>query len=310
VNVLTSGMRGTLLYLSHQKNLRKWMETSAEARRLTSRFIAGNTLEDALRVARELRDRRMDASLDHLGENVATEAEARQARDAYLDALRRIAAERLSATISMKVTSLGLDISPDLCRDNTEALVKTAEETGSRIEFDMEDARYTDRNLALVREMHERHGGHVRAVIQAYLYRSEADIEDLNRRGIPVRLCKGAYQESPSIAWPNKPDVDNNFVRLMKTLIDRGTLPAIATHDEAMVGQAIAYVKANRIEPDRFEFQMLYGVGRRLQQQIVNRGYRLRVYIPYGSAWFPYFMRRMAERPANVFFIARQLLRD
>ncbi len=303
-------MRGTLLYLSHQKNLRKWMETSAEARRLTSRFIAGNTLEDALRVARELRARRMDASLDHLGENVSTEAEARQARDAYLDALRRIAAERLSATISMKVTSLGLDISQDLCRENTEALVKTAQETGSRIEFDMEDARYTDRNLALVREMHERHGGYVRAVIQAYLYRSEADIEDLNRRGIPVRLCKGAYHESASIAWPNKPDVDNNFVRLMKALFDRGTLPAIATHDEAMVGQAIAYVKANRIEPDRFEFQMLYGVGRKLQQQIVDRGYRLRVYVPYGSAWFPYFMRRMAERPANVFFIARQLLRD
>jgi proline dehydrogenase len=302
-------MRGTFLYLSQQKNLRRWMETSPEARKLTSRFIAGMTLGDGLRVARELQSEGMLTSLDHLGENVTTEAEACSARDAYLEALRRLAEARLPATISMKVTSLGLDISPELCRDNTDSLVRLARDTGSRIEFDMEDATYTDRNLTLVREMHTLYPGHVRAVIQAYLYRSEADIDDLSRRGIPVRLCKGAYREPPAVAWPGKADVDNNFVKLMKLLFDKGTHPAIATHDEAMIAQTLAYVSSRKTSPEAFEFQMLYGVGRQHHLRILSRNYRLRQYVPYGSAWYPYFMRRLAERPANVLFLVKNLAR-
>ena len=285
------------------------METSPQARKLTARFIAGLRLEDALRVAGELRGQGILSSLDHLGENVTTVSEAVAARDACLNALSALAAARLPSTVSMKVTSLGLDLSPDLCRDNTDALVRAAKEQGTRIEFDMEDSSYTDRNLALVYEMHDRHGDHVRAVIQAYLYRSEADIQELCRRRIPVRLCKGAYREPPSVAWPNKADVDNNFVKLMKILFDNGHHPAIATHDEAIVGQAIATIRQRNIAPERFEFQMLYGVGRPVQQTVRARGFPLRLYVPYGAAWYPYFMRRLAERPANVVFLAKNALK-
>jgi proline dehydrogenase len=284
------------------------METSPQARALTSRFIAGLQLDDAIRVASELAWRGFDSSLDHLGENVKTEAEARAARDAHLSGLRRISETGLPSTISAKLTSLGLDISRDLCRENADALLMEAKSVGTRVEFDMEDSSYTDRTLEIVYELRERHGDRVRAVIQAYLYRSEGDVEELCRRGIPVRLCKGAYKEPPSVAWPNKTDVDRNFIKLMKLLFEKCGCPAIATHDEAIIGQALTYVRSHDIAPEQFEFQMLYGVRRKLQQQIVDRGFRVRLYVPYGAAWYPYFMRRLAERPANVLFLARSLL--
>lgn len=309
MSAFISGMRGAFLFLSRQKGLRKWMETSPKAEALTRRFIAGMTLNDGLRVARELDSQGMLSSLDRLGENVATEAEARAARDEYLEALRRIAELNLPTTVSMKLTSVGLDISPALCRENCEAIVQLARQTGNRIEFDMEDATYTDRTLELLYDLHSLVPGHVRSVIQAYLYRSEADIEELCRRGIPVRLCKGAYREPPSVAWPDKSDVDNNFVKLMKLLFEKGTHPAIATHDENMIGQTVACAKQRGAPPDSFEFQMLYGVGRHLHAEIRSRGYKIRQYVPYGSAWYPYFMRRLAERPANVLFLARNLAR-
>ena len=298
--------RGAFLYLSRQKQLRQWMETSSLARQLTARFIAGLRLEDAIRVATELQRRGMGSSLDYLGENVTNLEAAAQARDAYLAAIRTV--YPLQATVSMKITALGLDISEEACRSNTDALVRLACDTGSRVEFDMEDSSYTDRNLRLVHEMHERHGGGVRAVIQAYLYRSESDIHSLCDHGIPVRLCKGAYREPPSVAYPQKADVDANYVRLMKLLFERGKFPAIATHDDAMIGQTLQYVRERRIRSDAFEFQMLYGVRRDLQESIATQGYQLRLYVPYGEAWYPYFMRRLAERPANVLFIARSML--
>jgi proline dehydrogenase len=285
------------------------METSPSARKLTGRFIAGLTLEDGLRVARELAQRGTLTSLDHLGENVTTAEAARAARDAYLEALKRIADSGLPATISMKLTSVGLDLSDDLCRENADQIVSLAKSIGTRVEFDMEDSTYTDRTLRLIHALHDKYGS-VRAVIQAYLYRAEADVEELSRRGIPVRLCKGAYKEPPEVAWPSKDDVDRNFVKLMYILFDRGTYPAMATHDDAIVGQAYEYIKRRGIRREQFEFQMLYGVRRALQQQVLARGYQLRLYVPYGSAWYPYFMRRLAERPANVMFIARSILSD
>ena len=303
-------MRGAFLYLSRQKNLRRWMETSPQARKLTSRFIAGLELEDAIRVAKELAAHGIWSSLDHLGENVRTEAEARTACESYVKALRRIAEAGLASTISVKLTALGLDVSESLSRENAGSLVSAAKEIGTRVEFDMEDSTYTDRTLATVYELRDRYGDHVRAVIQAYLYRSEADIAELCRRRIPVRLCKGAYKEPASIAWPDKTSVDQNFVRLMKVLFETGTYPAIATHDEAIVGQAIAHIQSRKIASADFEFQMLYGIRRRLQQQITTRGFRLRLYVPYGTAWYPYFMRRLAERPANALFVAKTLLQD
>lgn len=300
--------RGLFLYFSRQKSVRRWAETSPAAARFTSRFVAGLTLDDAIRVARGLKTEGVLASLDYLGENVRTVDEARHAREAYTHAIERIAAEQLEATVSMKVTSLGLDISEQVCRENTEALVRAARNTGSRVEFDMEDSSYTDRNLALVRTMHESYGS-VRAVIQAYLYRSNSDVEDLNARGVPIRLCKGAYREPPAIAWPAKADVDANYVELLRLLFANGSYPAIATHDDAMVEAALRFVKEQKIATSDFEFQMLYGVRRDLQTRLTREGYRLRLYVPYGAAWYPYFMRRLAERPANVWFIAKSLLR-
>lgn len=299
-------LRGAFLYLSRQARLRRWMETSPVAGRLTRRFIAGMELEDAVRVASELQRSGMMASLDYLGENVRSLSEAEQARDAYLAAIRTV--YPLHGTVSMKLTALGLDLSEEACTANTERLVRLAAETGARVEMDMEDSSYTDRNLRIVHAMQSRYHGGVRAVIQAYLYRSEADIHELCRREIPVRLCKGAYQEPATIAFPQKADVDANYVKLMKLLFDKGTYPAIATHDDAMIAEALRYIRERRVRTESFEFQMLYGVRRDLQERIVKEGFRLRLYVPYGAAWYPYFMRRLAERPANVWFLARSLM--
>ena len=310
MSAFVSGMRGAFLYLSRQRTLRRYMETSGQAQRLTSRFVAGLELEDGLEVAGQLRSRGIYSSLDHLGENVSTEAEAASGRDAYLGALDAIAAAGLPSTVSVKVTSLGLDISPELCMANTEAIVRKAAMTGSLVECDMEDSSYTDRTLDIVHEMQRRYPGRVRAVIQAYLYRSEGDIDDLNARQIPVRLCKGAYREPAAVAWQEKHEVDASYVKLMKKLLDHGEYPAIASHDDAILREALAHVSSRRIDPDAFEFQMLYGVRRKLQRQVVAKGFRLRLYVPYGQAWYPYFMRRLAERPANVLFVARSLVGD
>ncbi len=283
------------------------METSRLARPLTTRFIAGLTLEDALRVATERKRDGMLASLDYLGENVTTLEEAAKACDAYVAAIRAVSP--LQGTVSMKQTALGLDISEEACRANCEKLVRLALEVGSRVEMDMEDSSYTERSLKIVHEMHKKHPGGVRAVIQAYLYRSEADIHRLCDAGIPVRLCKGAYNEPASVAFPEKTDVDANYVKLMKVLFDRGTYPAIATHDDKMIAATLAYVQERGIRTDQFEFEMLLGVRRSLQKQVVSDGYRLRLYVPYGAAWYPYFMRRLAERPANVLFLARNFFK-
>jgi proline dehydrogenase len=285
------------------------METSSTAHTLTKRFVAGLTLDDALRVAEQLRKDSISSSLDHLGENVKTLDEAAAASNAYLSALDQIAARGLDATVSMKVTALGLDLSEEACMANTEALVRRAVELGTRIEMDMESSEYTDRNLRILTAMHDKYGRGVRAVIQAYLYRSADDIDMLCSNRIPVRLVKGAYSEPAELAYPDKHDVDENYVRLMKVLFDHGTYPAIATHDEAIVNEAIRYVRERGIAADQFEFQMLYGIRRALQQRIVDEGFRLRLYVPYGSAWYPYFMRRLAERPANVLFLAKNLIR-
>ena len=284
------------------------METSPAAERLTARFIAGNSLDRELAVCQSLNAERILATLDHLGESVTSLAEAEGSRDCYLAALDEIAARSLKATVSIKLTQLGLDFSESDCRANVERLVQRAKEIGSAVEIDMESSAYVDRTLALVHDLNARYGS-VRAVIQAYLYRSESDIENLNKAKIPVRLCKGAYKEPSDIAYPAKKDVDRNYVHLMTRLFDEGVNPAIASHDEKIIQQALAHVKARNIEADRFEFQMLYGISRDLQRRLVQAGYRLRLYVPYGDAWYPYFMRRLAERPANVIFLARNLVK-
>ena len=285
------------------------METSPAADRLTSRFIAGHTLEREIAVCQRLNRDGYLASLDHLGESVTSLEEAENSRECYLNALDRIAELNLQATVSVKLTQLGLDFSASECESNVDRLVARAKEIGSTVEIDMESSAYVDRTLALVECMHARYG-HVRAVIQAYLYRSHSDIENLCRLKIPVRLCKGAYKEPSDVAFPRKPDVDKNYVQLIETLLHDGVNPAIASHDERIVRHAIETVKELKLAADRFEFQMLYGIRRDLQKRLTGEGYSLRLYVPYGDAWYPYFMRRLAERPANVLFLARNLLKS
>ncbi len=286
------------------------MENSPLSRRLTSRFIAGSALEEGIRVLRQLAREQVSGTLDFLGENVTSLAEAARSRDCYLEALAEIERAELPATVSIKLTQFGLDFSEEACRENVAVLVDRAKRMNSRIEIDMESSDYTDRTLQLVRQLHDQFGGHVRAVIQAYLYRSEADIGMLSERRIPIRLCKGAYREPAEVAFPRKSEVDANYVKLMKLLLEQGTYPGIASHDEKIIREALRYIREQKVGADRFEFQMLYGIRRDLQRELVQQGFRLRLYVPYGHAWYPYFMRRLAERPANVLFLARNLLRN
>ena len=286
------------------------MERSPLSRKFTSRFIAGSTLADGIRVLKNLSAERISGTLDFLGENVKSLDEAAQSRDSYLAALTEIDRAHLPATVSIKLTQFGLDFSEDACCANLEALVARAASINSRVEIDMESSDYTDRTLKMVRHLEDRFPGHVRAVIQAYLYRSEADIRMLSERKIPVRLCKGAYNEPPAVAFAGKAEVDRNYSKLMILLFQQGTYPAIASHDEKIIRQALRHIQEQKIPADRFEFQMLYGIRRDLQRELVAQGFRLRLYVPYGDAWYPYFMRRLAERPANVLFLARNLLRS
>lgn len=286
------------------------MENSSFSRKLTSRFVAGRSLDDGMNVINGLASEKIAATLDFLGENVRSLEEAGKSRDSYLAALAAIARAGIPATVSLKLTQFGLDFSEQACRQNVEALAVQAQAMNSRIEIDMESSEYTDRTLDLVRFIQQRYPAHVRAVIQAYLYRSEGDIQQLSDQKIPVRLCKGAYRESAEFAYPRKADVDQNYVRLVKLLLDNGTDPAIASHDEQMINAALEHARLHKVPPEKFEFQMLYGIRRDLQRRIVSSGYRLRLYVPYGDAWYPYFMRRLAERPANVLFLAKNLLRN
>lgn len=286
------------------------MENSKLWRRLTSRFVAGQTLTEGIRVLERLSKERISGTLDFLGENVTSLDEATKSRDSYVSALAEIQRANLAATVSIKLTQFGLDFSEEACRNNVVTLLERAAAIRSRVEIDMESSEYTDRTLRMVTELHDRFPGHVRAVIQAYLYRSESDIRMLSERKIPVRLCKGAYREPPSVAFPHKADVDANYEKLMKLLLNEGTYPAIASHDENMIRQALRHVQEQKIPRDRFEFQMLYGIRRDLQRQLVAQDFWLRLYVPYGDAWYPYFMRRLAERPANVLFLAKHVIRS
>jgi len=302
-------LRSALLYLSGQPSLRRWTETSSLADRMTKRFVAGQTLDDELSVCQRLNRENILATVDYLGENVRSLDEAQQSRDTYLRAQQEIHARSIGATVSIKLTQFGLDFSREACLANVEPLVSQAKEMGSRVEIDMEASAYVDRTLDIVCQLHDRYGC-VRAVIQSYLFRSEKDVEMLNGRKIPIRLCKGAYKEPPEVAFPKKTDVDAAYVRLMEKMLSSGTDPAIASHDEKIVRLAQRYIQEKNIAQDRFEFQMLFGIRRDLQKELVAAGYRLRLYVPYGNAWYPYFMRRLAERPANVLFLARNLMRS
>lgn len=301
-------LRQLFLSLSRQRALRRWMETSPLSSKFTRRFIAGLTIDDEVEACRRLNGEHLLTTMDRLGENVTSRAEAERSRDAYLNVLDRIAREGLNSTVSVKLTQLGLDFGEEFCLALVRELARKAKQTGSEIEIDMESSAYVDRTLDIVAKLHE-DSASVRAVVQSYLRRTDADVKRLNELRIPVRLVKGAYDEPHTVAFPDKREVNANFIRLMKLLMDRGPYPAIATHDEHIVGEALRYAHERKMPKDRFEFQMLYGIRRDLQRNLVSEGYRVRIYVPYGEAWYPYFMRRLAERPSNVLFVVRNLFR-
>lgn len=301
-------MRALLIFLSQSKLLAKLVTGNPVSRRMSRRFVAGEELAEAVAAARACNVAGMTVSLDHLGENVSTEAEARRARDAYLENFDRIAAEKLDANVSLKLTQLGLELSDDFCFSLLESVVDRASSRGNFLRIDMEGSSYTARTIALVKRARAKYD-RVGTVIQAYLYRSEQDIRDLLAIGCRIRLCKGAYREPASIAFPKKEDVDQNYVRLMQLLLPSSIYHGIATHDPRMIDATVDFAAKQGIGKDAFEFQMLYGIRTDLQQQLVRDGFRMRVYIPYGTEWFPYFMRRLAERPANVLFFVRSLFR-
>jgi proline dehydrogenase len=304
-------LRSTFIALSRNSRLRHFAETSSLGRRMSSRFVAGFRLDDALTAASTLNAQGLSVTLDSLGENVSTPAEARESAQVYHQLLDSIGNSHLDANVSLKLTQMGMDLSPDLAEEIVSGLVDHAVQTNSFVRVDMEGSGYTQATIDLVRRLHAKAGnrGHVGIVIQSYLRRSAQDIATLLADRIRIRLCKGAYQEPPTRAFPDKKDVDSNYVALTRILLTSGVFHGIATHDEAMIGATKQFARENAVDPATFEFQMLYGVRRDLQRSLVNDGYKVRVYVPFGDEWYPYFMRRLAERPANVVFIARQMLR-
>ena len=307
-------LRALFITLSESRWLRRVAERSAVGQRLSSRFVAGTQVEDALRITRKVNQSGQSVSVDNLGENVTNAEEARASAQLYHEMLDEIARRQLNANVSLKLTHMGLDVDETLARDLVTGLVKKAASFDPRnfVRVDMEGSPYTQRTLDFVHELHRMPGnaGCVGAVIQSYMRSAEADIEKLLAEGIRIRLCKGAYKEPEDIAFQKKAEVDANYVRLMKVLMKSGVYHGLATHDEQIINQAKAFAITENIPRDAFEFQMLHGIRRDLQRSLVREGWRMRVYIPFGTEWYPYFMRRLAERPANLFFLARNLLRS
>jgi len=301
-------IRALLLELAHSKGLARWVTSNGMSRRMSRRFVAGEELGDAVAAARACNRAGMMVTLDYLGENVSSAEDAWRACDTYLGIFDRIAREKLDANVSLKLTQLGLDLGEEFCQGLVEEIVARAAGYGNFVRIDMEGSAYTERTIELAKRVRAKNAA-VGVVIQSYLHRSEQDVKDLLGIGCRIRLCKGAYKEPPEIAFPEKAEVDANYVQLMQLLLRSGIYHGIATHDPRGIAATREFAAQHGIAKDQFEFQMLYGIRTDLQQELVRNGYRMRIYIPYGRDWFPYFMRRLAERPANVTFFLRNLFR-
>ncbi len=304
-------MRQGLLWLSERQDIFDFVRRNGLARKFAARFVAGETVDTGVEAALSLSRRGITPSLDLLGESVTAEADATAARDLYLRMLDRMAASGVEVNVSVKPTQMGLGIREDLCLANMGAILDRARALGGFVRLDMEGSDYTQRTLDFFsRHLFPAYGAHCGVVIQSMLRRSEQDIERLVAMKARVRLCKGAYLESAEVAFPDKADVDRNYVRLMERLLRAGNYPALATHDEAIIARARRLVKREAIGDERFEFQMLYGVRRDLQDRLRRAGHHVRVYIPFGTQWYPYLMRRLAERPANIAFFLGNMIRE
>jgi len=303
-------LKQTLLFLSENGVARALVTHAPFARTVARRFVAGETIDGAMNAAREINQAGMTVTMDYLGESVESRDDARAAADVYIELLDRMDADGIDGGISIKLTQVGQDIDEGFLRENVLRILDTAARHETFVRFDMEDGDHTQPTLDFVRWLWDRGTRNIGLVLQSYLYRTQDDARMANEAGIPVRLCKGAYREPASIAFQDKAEVDRNFVETMKLLLEDGPYPAMGTHDEAMLDATKAFATERGIDPSDFEFQMLYGIRRDLQRQLVDEGYRMRVYLPFGDAWYPYLMRRMAERPANMFFVLNNVRRE
>ena len=301
-------LKDTLLYLAQNQNVRDFVVHNKATRGVSRRFVAGEGLDDAVQATGALNKRGIRVALDLLGENVSDAQEAQAAMRDYKAAIDCIHQSGIDANISIKLTALGLDIAQDLCEEHVRAILEHAKQFGIFVCIDMEGSDYTARTVDIALRMHKQFE-QMGTVIQSYLYRSKKDVEQLIAEGVRVRLVKGAYKEPASLAFQQKKDVDHNYVQLMMMLLARGNYPAIASHDEDILQAAHTFVRDHGIDKSSFEFQMLYGIRRDLQEKLVKQGYNMRVYVPYGSHWYPYLMRRMAERPANLMFVVSNAVR-
>lgn len=303
-------LRQTFLGMSNSQELQDIALHNSAARKFALRFVAGETLDQAVRAIAALNRKNIMATFDHLGENINTERDANAAADSYIQILERIAATRIRSNVSLKPTQMGLEVDEVLCYHNISRICERAQELNNFVRIDMESSAYTERTLQMFRKLwHDRGFRNVGVVLQAYLYRTEQDVHEMNALGARVRLCKGAYNEPDEVAFPKKADVDANYAKLARLLLTKGTYPGIATHDNRLIEYTKRFAASHGISPAKFEFQMLYGVRRELQADLARERYNMRVYVPYGKEWYPYFMRRLAERPANVVFVLGNLLR-
>jgi proline dehydrogenase len=305
-------LRSFFIALSQNKSLRQFSERSAIGRTMSRRFVAGMSVDDALSACERVNREGIAVTLDALGESVATKSEAERSAAVYHELLEAIAARKLNANVSLKLTQMGMDFDPALAEEIVGDMVEHAAAVGSFVRIDMEGSPLTEATVAMTERLHARSGlqGRVGTVLQAYLYRTASDAERLVEQGIRIRLCKGAYKEPAEVAFPLKADVDANYVKLAKRLITSGVFCGMATHDEAIVEQILAFVRESKVPKHAFEFQMLYGIRRDLQRRLARQGYGVRVYLPFGPEWYPYFMRRLAERPANVLFLAKNFFKS
>jgi proline dehydrogenase len=300
--------------MSRNKFVERTIMRFKMSKRAARRFVPGEKLEDAIRTAKELNGVGIKAGIDHLGESVEDEALARKMADIYIQILEAIAANGIDSNISVKPTQLGLGISNELCRENVERIVKKATEYGNHVRMDMEDSSFTQKTLDVFKTIHDKYPN-VGIVLQTYLYRTDKDVEDVIENGYGLRICKGAYNEPSSIAFPKKAQVDENFIKLLERLLGErarknGVFVGVATHDDKIIDWTKNFVRENGVGKEEFEFQMLYGIRSNLQRKLVEDGFQTRVYIPFGTHWYPYYMRRLAERPANLLFFAKTLLRE
>lgn len=302
--------KNTLLYLSRQEGLKDFATRFPPFKKLTTRFVAGENIEEAIAAIRDLNARGCTASFDHLNESVTSVSETKDEVREYMRILERIDDTGIRSNVSIKLTQFGLEIDPELAYQNARTVVTEAAQRGNFVRIDMEGSNVTQVTIDIFKRLRAEFGlNTIGIVVQSYLRRTYADVQDLLKIPARIRLCKGAYDEPPEIAFPDKKDVDENYLRIMRVLLSSGVYHGIATHDPKMIAATIEYAQREGIGKDAFEFQMLYGIRRDLQEQLARAGYNMRVYVPYGKHWYPYFMRRLAERPANIWFIVKNLFK-